>query len=145
MMTTLKRDIFINASAEDIYALTSDARRFPEWYAGIERAEPDDVFPQPGGKVRVDYKAAGISFKLTMTSLEQEPAKRIINQMEGMITGTNRWSYEPEGEGTRVRVEFEYEMPGGALGKLANRLLVERMNAENLAKSLENLKAVAEG
>jgi uncharacterized membrane protein len=143
-MTTLKRDIFINASPEAIFKIASEASRFPEWYAGIEATEPDDVFPQPGGKVQMDYKAAGISFEMTMTSLEMEPGKYMVSQMEGMITGTNRWDYEPQEGGTRVSVEFEYEMPGGALGQLANKLLVERMNAENLEKSLEKLKAVTE-
>ena len=42
-------------------------------------------------------------------------------------------------------MSFEYEMPGGGVGKLVDRLLAERMNAQNLEKSLENLKALAEG
>jgi uncharacterized membrane protein len=68
-----------------------------------------------------------------------------VNKMEGMITGTNRLAFTPEGEGTRVTMSFEYEMPGGGVGKLVDRLLAERMNAQNLEKSLENLKALAEG
>jgi uncharacterized membrane protein len=62
-----------------------------------------------------------------------------------MITGTNRMAFEPEGEGTRVTLGFEYEMPGGGVGKLVDRLVIERMNAQNLEKSLENLKALVEG
>jgi hypothetical protein len=36
-------------------------------------------------------------------------------------------------------------MPGGGLGKIADKLVVERMNTSNLEKSLENLKAYFEG
>lgn len=144
-MTTLERDVFINASADAIQAISDDARRLPEWYAGIQEAEPDGVFPEPGGKVELVYKAAGITFNLTQTSVERVAGQTGVNRMEGMITGTNRMTFRPEGEGTRVTMSFEYEMPGGGVGKLVDRLLAERMNAQNLEKSLENLKALAEG
>jgi hypothetical protein len=36
-------------------------------------------------------------------------------------------------------------MPGGALGKIVDKLVVERMNARNLEASLENLKALVGG
>jgi uncharacterized membrane protein len=144
-MTTLERDVFINASADDIQAISDDPGRLPEWYAGIEKAESDGVFPEPGGKVELVYKAAGITFNLTQTSVERVAGQVGVNKMEGMITGTNRLTFTPEGEGTRVTMSFEYEMPGGGVGKLVDRLLAERMNAQNLEKSLENLKALAEG
>ena len=144
-MTTLERNVFINASVDAIEAITDDARRLPEWYAGIEQATPDDLFPEPGGKVELVYKAAGVTFNLTQTSVERVAGQAGVNRMEGMITGTNRMTFRPEGEGTRVAMSFEYEMPGGGVGKLVDRLLVERMNAQNLEKSLANLKALAEG
>lgn len=143
-MTTLERSILINAPVDAIEAITDDARRLPEWYAGIEQAEPDDVFPQVGGKVALVYKASGVTFNLTQTSVERVPGKSGVNQMEGMITGTNRMTFAPEGEGTRVTMSFEYGMPGGGVGKLFDRLVVERMNAQNLERSLENLKGLSE-
>lgn len=144
-MTTVERSILILSPVDAIEAIMDDARRLPEWYAGIEQADPDDVFPEPGGKVDMVYKAAGITFTLTQTSLERVSGQGGVNQMEGMITGTNHLTYTPEGEGTRVTMRFEYEMPGGGLGKVVDRLLVERMNAQNLEKSLANLKTLAEG
>jgi uncharacterized membrane protein len=144
-MTTVERSISINSPVEAIEAIMDDARRLPEWYAGIEQADPDDVFPEPGGKVDIVYKAAGVTFSLTQTSLERVPGRGGVNQMEGMITGTNHLTYTPEGEGIRVTMRFEYQMPGGGLGKVVDRLLVERMNAQNLEKSLASLKTLAEG
>jgi uncharacterized membrane protein len=144
-MTTVERSIFINAPVDAAADIGQDPTRLPEWYSGIEQAEPDGVFPEAGGQVAVVYKVAGVSFDITMTALEHVPGQRQTNQMEGMITGTNRWVYEPEGDGVNVTATFEYEMPGGALGQVADKLVVERMNAENLEKSLEALKALAEG
>jgi uncharacterized membrane protein len=144
-MTTVERSILIDSPVNAIEATMDDARLLPKWYAGIEQADPDDVFPEPGGKVELVYRAAGITFTLTQTSLERVPGQGGVNQMEGMITGTNHLTYTPEGEGIRVTMRFEYEMPGGGLGKVVDRLLVERMNAHNLEKSLANLKTLTEG
>jgi len=91
------------------------------------------------------YKSGGAKFDITQTVLERTEGQGAKYQMEGMITGTNSWVFTPEGEGTLVKAIFNYEMPGGVLGKLADKMIVERMNIENLEKSLENLKKLAEG
>ncbi len=144
-MPRVERSIVIQGSAEAVNAVTLDGGRLPEWYAGIEQARPDGRYPEPGGAVEAVYKAAGLSFTLKMTSLELVRGEYGLFRLDGMITGTNRWTYTPEGDGTRVTAVFEYEMPGGALGAVANRLVVERMNTQNLEKSLEALKRLVEG
>lgn len=144
-MTKVERSTLIHAPLESIVAIVDDPHRLPDWYAGIEQVEPDDLFPKPGGKVDMVYKAAGVTFNITQTSLERVPGQSGVFQLEGMIAGKNRMTLEPEGEGIRVTMAFDYEMPGGGLGKVMDKLLVERMNIQNLEKSLENLKALAEG
>jgi len=143
-MTTLERSIVINAAPEDIDKISTDPNRLPEWYAGIQEAKPDGTYPQVGGTVESVYKAVGISFKIKMTSEEYVQGQRMQSRMDGMISGINRWTYQPEGDGTRLTAIFEYEMPGGGLGQAVNKLMVEKMNAENLEKSLKNLKALVE-
>jgi uncharacterized membrane protein len=144
-MTALERSIVIKGTAEEIDALTSDVDRLPEWYSGITSATSDGVFPEPGGKVEMKYKSAGITFDMSQTSLENEPAKGGKYKMEGMITGVFESILEPVDEGTRFTLKFDYEMPGGDVGKLVDKLVVERMNAKNLEESLENLKNIVEG
>ena len=110
------------------------------------KVEPEPGYPQQSGtKAQLTYKAAGVTFKTTLTSLEYKPGEHSLFKLEGMIAGTNRWTYAAEEEGTRLTVEFDYEMPGGSLGKIADRLVVERMNDKNAETSLSNLKALFEG
>lgn len=144
-MTTLERSILIEATTQEIQTIALDANRLPEWYAGIQKAQPDETYPEVGGVVEAVYKAAGISFNIKMTTVELVWGDHQTLKMEGMITGTSRWVFTPEAEGTRVTATFDYEMPGGGLGKVFDKLLVERMNADNLDKSLKKLKTVAEG
>ena len=144
-MAKVERSIMINASGDEIDKITQDGSRLTEWYAGIEKAEPDDVYPNPGGKIVMAYKSGGVKFDITQTVLERTEGKSAKYQMDGMITGVNQWIYAQEGEGTLVTATFDYEMPGGVLGKVADKLVVERMNTENLENSLNNLKKLAEG
>ncbi len=143
-MTRLERSIYIEGSTDDIDAVTLDPYRLPDWYAGVERVEPDDVFPEPDGMVRMIYKAGPATLNIDMTTLELERGDHALYRMDGMMEGTTRWTHIPEGDGTRLEALFDYELPGGGLGKVADRLVVERMNVQNLEKSLENLKRLVE-
>ena len=64
--------------------------------------------------------------------------------MEGAMSGWLACHHEPRGEGTEVTTEFEYAMPGSVLGKVADRLLVEKRMRRDFENSLENLKLLAE-
>ncbi len=144
-MAKVERSILIHASGDQIDVITRDGKRLAEWYAGVEKAEPDEVYPNPGGKIVMTYKSGGAKFDITQTVLERTEGQGAKYQMEGMITGTNSWVFTPQEGGTLVTATFDYEMPGGVLGKLADKMIVERMNTENLEKSLENLKKLVEG
>jgi uncharacterized membrane protein len=144
-MATVERSILINAPTDMIDAVALDGSRLPEWYVGVEQATPDDLYPEVGGRVSLVYKAAGVTFNMALTVQELARGHHISYQMAGMMVGTQQWSYTPEGGRTRLTALVEYDMPGGALGKIADKLVVERMNARNLEESLENLKALVEG
>lgn len=143
-MTTVERSIVINASTEMIDKIALDAHRLPEWYVGVEKATPDSLYPEVDGRVILVYKATGITFNLALTVQELVRGDHVAYQMGGMMVGTQQWGYTPEGEKTRLTALVDYEIPGGALGKVADKLVVERMNAKNLEKSLENLKALVD-
>jgi uncharacterized membrane protein len=61
-----------------------------------------------------------------------------------MLSGRARWELTPEGDGTRLTTTFDYVLPGGVLGKLADALVVKRMNGKSLEQALNNFKALVE-
>jgi uncharacterized membrane protein len=144
-MAKVERSIVIKGTAAEIEAITNDIDRMPEWYAGVTKATSDGVFPEAGGKVEMEYKSAGITFKLSQTSLEYEYGKGGKYKLEGMISGTYEEILEAVDEGVRYTLKFDYEMPGGGVGVLVDKLVVEKMNAKNLEDSLTNVKALVEG
>lgn len=144
-MTTIKKSILINAPVEQVEALLNDPQRLPEWYPGVTTVAPSPGYPvEVGSTCKITYKAGGMTMESKFTTTESVPQSKRAFQMEGMITGTNRWDLSPEGSGTNVTVTIDYEMAGGGLGKIADKLIVERMNDKNAATSLENLKSMVE-
>jgi carbon monoxide dehydrogenase subunit G len=144
-MTYMEHSIVINATPEEIDAFANDPSRWPEWYPGIVQTQTEGNYPEPGSVVNMEYKATGTTFNFTYTSLEYMPGQSLRAQMEGMVTGVSTYTYIPEADGTRITGSFEYEIPGGVLGKIADKLVLERMNDTNLRDSLANLKAAMEG
>ena len=143
-MAIVQRIVHINASPEATMALLSDARRWPDWYPGMAKIEITAPFPEEGGKVAFKVKSAGMSMPITETVLEYEPGKLQVFQMDGMLSGRARWELTPEGDGTRLTTTFDYALPGGVFGRIADALIVKRMNAKSLEEALHNFKALVE-
>jgi uncharacterized membrane protein len=143
-MAKLERSIVIKGTVVEIESITNDIDRMPEWYSGVTKATTDGVFPDAGGTVVMTYKAAGLTFEMSQTSLEYEYGKGGKYKLEGMIAGNYEEFLEPLENGTRYTMKFDYNMPGGGVGKVVDKLIVERMNAKQLEDSLKNLKRLVE-
>lgn len=143
-MATVQRSVQIKASPRETMALLSDANRWPAWYPGMTEIDIADPFPESGGKVTFKAKSGGMTMTITETVLEYDPERLQLMQMEGALSGTARWELSPDGDGTRLTTTFDYTLPGGVLGKIADALMVNRMNAKSLEGGLDNFKALVE-
>jgi carbon monoxide dehydrogenase subunit G len=143
-MAIVQRNVQINASPQVTMALLSDASRWPDWYPGMTEIDITAPFPEQGGKVVFKVKSAGMSMQLTETVLDYQADKLQLLQMEGMLSGRARWELNREGDGTRLTTTFDYALPGGVLGQLADALIVKRMNGKTLGDALNNFKALVE-
>ena len=143
-MAIVQRNIQVNASPEATMALLSDASRWPDWYPGMTEIDIAAPFPEEGGKVAFKVKSAGVSMSITETVLDYQPGKLHLFQMDGMLSGRARWELIPEGDGTRLTATFDYALPGGVFGKIADALIVRHLNAKSLEKALHNFKSLVE-
>jgi uncharacterized protein YndB with AHSA1/START domain len=143
-MANVQRGVEIKASPEETMALLSDASRWPDWYPGMTEIHVADPFPEKGGKVTFKVKSAGMSMPITETVLDYQPGKLQLFRMEGMLSGQARWELIPQGDGTALTTTFDYVLPGGVFGRIADALFVERMNAKSLEEGLHNFKALVE-
>jgi carbon monoxide dehydrogenase subunit G len=143
-MAIVQRSVQIKASPQQTMALLSDASRWPDWYPGMTELSIAAPFPEKGGKVTFKVKSAGMSIPVTETVVDYQPGKLQLLQMEGMLSGRARWELTPEVDGTRLTTTFDYALPAGVFGKIADALMVRRMNEKSLEQGLDNFKALLE-
>jgi uncharacterized membrane protein len=96
-----------------------------------------------GDTFRVIYKAVGMTFEEKFTITEHQRPTRLASSFENGMKGTFVYEVSPQGEQTELTVDVRYELPGGALGKAVDTLLLERTNERTMEKQLENLRQMA--
>lgn len=143
-MAIVQRSVQIKVSPQETMALLSDASRWPEWYPGMTEIDITAPYPEEGGKVAFKVKSAGVSMPVTETVLDYQPGVLQLFRMDGMLSGRARWEVTPVDDGTRLTTTFDYALPGGVFGKLADALIVRRMNGKGLEEGLSNFKALVE-
>jgi len=52
--------------------------------------------------------------------------------------------YEPDGSGTKLSTDLDYELPMGLFGNVADKLFAERAMTRDVHHSGENFKALVE-
>lgn len=142
----VERDIEIRVAPERVYETLMDPRCLKEWvtiHKGLQDAPSGDL--RKGSELSQKLKVAGRSFTVHWTVTKTERPTRVVWEGRGpMGTVANiRYELEEVGEGTRFSYFNEYELPGGALGRVAGRV-VSRAAAKETEKSLEKLKKLLE-
>ena len=125
--------------------LLSDASRWPDWYPGMTSISVSPPFPDVGGEVTFGVKSAGLTMSIQETVVGYQPGKLQHLEMQGALRGLARWDLTPEGDGTRLTTTFDYSLPGGVIGRLADALLVKHQNAKSLQQAQQNFKVLVEG
>lgn len=143
-MAIVKHKIHINASPLATMTLLSDASRWPNWYPGMTSIDITAPFPEKGGRVTFKVKSAGLAMPVTETVVDYQPAGLHVLEMEGMLRGRARWELTSEGAGSLLTTTFDYSLPGGVIGKVADAVLVKRLNATSLEQALQNFKGLVE-
>lgn len=146
-MAHLKKSILIHAPVEKVYAVARDPNRWAAFFVGL--GEPEEVTGDGGvgTVVKHSYLMAGVRFPVTSRVLEDHVSPeggRWKGKIEGPLAGEHTWTYTSKNGETEVTVDMEYTVPGKALGQIANRLLIERLQERATEQTLENLKLLCE-
>jgi uncharacterized membrane protein len=139
-MAKIEKSIVIDAPVEKVFAFMAEPNNLLEIWPSL--LEVRNVEPLPNGGYCYDwtYKMAGLRFEGRAEWIEFVKDRRVVDRNESGIPSTFVWTYQPEGDGTRVTVNAEYSIPGAALGHLAEPI-IHKMNEHEADIILANLKA----
>jgi uncharacterized membrane protein len=146
-MGRVRGSIDIAAPLEVCWALNADGSRLTEWNQSI--LEVRDV-SGPLDRVGTTYtgvvKAMGRRFDGRNEVTAVVPMKSVDTAGTGVggAKATVHVEFEPRGQGTRVTVTIDYDLPGGLFGGIAEKLFATRQLEDGLKASNAGFKALAE-
>ena len=100
---------------------------------------------RPGDRFKIAMKVLGMAIEFESEVQEEVPnGKLAFSSLSGMQNDTANL-LEPTQAGCRLTFFSDYEVPGGILGRIVDRLAVQRAMEKGVAEGLENLKRRMEG
>ena len=141
----VERSMQLDAEPNTVRQVVMDPDRLGDWVSIHQHLEDS-----PNGQLRKGseltqcLKLAGRKFKVTWKVTENTPEK-VVWEGKGPMRTTAKVVYEFEAKdgGTCFNYLNEYNLPGGAVGRMAGPA-VKRVTGGELNKSLENLKKLVE-
>lgn len=146
-MSVIKKTILVNAPIEKVYAFARDPERWHTWWAGLGAPESIHGNGDAGTVVKHRYTLAGINFPVTTkVTLDKAGPKQAQwkGEIEGPLAGNHEWNYAAKGEQTEVTTNINYTVPAGAVGKIADTMLIEHLQEKAITHTLDNLKLFCE-
>jgi len=122
-MPRISRSALVMHSAEEMFDLVNDVRRYPEFLQGCESTQvidESDHFIE----ARLTLAKAGFEQSFTTRNDLERPEKMVINLVEGPFSKfTGTWHFQKlSDEACKVTLELEFEMAsriaGAAMGAL---------------------------
>jgi carbon monoxide dehydrogenase subunit G len=141
----VEREIELDAPREEVYRLLMDPNRLGEWvtiHEGFE-GSPDEL--SQGTEMTQHLKVAGRRFSVRWKVTGDDRPSRVTWEGQGPARTNARVIYDLEESdgGTRFTYVNEYELPGGAAGRIAGRAVSGAAGRE-VERSLERLKGLVE-
>lgn len=146
-MGHIRETIHVDAPIEQVWELGAKCERYPEWQTGIVEVRGcTSPMDHVGAKYTAVYKSMGRSLEVTTEVIRAEKPRLIENKLTAPGGGHGTWlqTAEPAEGGTDVTFTFDYELPGGFVGGMADKLFMERAIERDIRHSNENFKALCE-
>jgi ribosome-associated toxin RatA of RatAB toxin-antitoxin module len=131
--------ITINAPIEKVFDAVADPKI-------IEQISSGALVGIKGKNGELGSYADWEYLKLRSRTTVSEVSKpnKLVQEMTGAMPGRWIWSLKQEGQIVKVDFCIEYKVPGGILGKIANKLFLGRINQKNGEKTMHGLKTYCE-
>jgi uncharacterized membrane protein len=135
--------VMIGAPPETVFGLYIDPGRTRDWQAGVRDLRVVGPPDQPGSRAAIVYRWP---FKMTAEVLQVEPPARHIQRLKellGLVTCTTTARFRRVEGGTELRLDMDYRVAGGPIGRLFDARVGDEMVA-TIGGDLTRLKALAE-
>lgn len=142
MSREVRAEAELPAAPDVVWEIVIDPSRLGDWvttHEGLEGDVPDRL--EQGSTFKQRLKVGGPTFTATWNVVEYDPPHHVRWEGEGPAGSKAHVEYNLERLAERTRFTYvnRFELPGGALGRLAGRAIGERVAKREADRSLENL------
>jgi uncharacterized protein YndB with AHSA1/START domain len=135
--------VMINAPPETVFGLYTNPGRARDWLSGLREVRTAGPPDQPGSRAVFVYRWP---FKVTAEVLQAEPPNLHVQRLKellGLVTCTTTARFRRVEGGTELRLEMDYRVVGGPIGRLFDARVGDEMVATQ-GGDLARLKALAD-
>ena len=145
-MPQVSESVEIAAAPAEAFTFVADAPgRATTFITGLNRIS--NISPvEPGVGQGWDYEFNWFGLVITGTSRCTRYEKPSLYEFRTLTGNPSTWTYrfEPNGGGTRLTLDVEYELPTNQLARFASAGVIEKMNRDRAREIVHNLKALLE-
>ena len=146
-MGRIHHEYHIDAPPELAWAVGRDPTRMPEWNTTtVSVKDVSGPLDREGATYTTVSKIAGRPLEVQWQVERVEPGRLAEVTASAPKGGSAHLvvRYEPDGSGTKLITDLDYELPMGFLGNVADKLFAERAMIRDVHHSGENFKALVE-
>lgn len=144
-MSRVAKSITVNAPPEVVMEYIADVRNHPAFIGPLKSVDDVEGDPrEPGTSWTWKFVMAGVELVGDAETVSYEPARGFSYRTTSGALSTFVYRAAPDGAGTRVTLEVEYELPRTVLGRM-ERSVLENLNDSDAQRAVENLKVILDG
>lgn len=140
------KQVSIKADPDKVLEYIANVNNHPAFLSALKSVENISGEPtQVGTTWDWHFVMAGVELTGKGETVEHTPGQRYSFKTTTGAQSTFTYNVEAEGEGTKLTIEVEYEVPETVLGKVADQTVIESLNNKEADSAAENIKAILEG
>ena len=146
-MGHVHHEYHIDAPPAAVWALGRDPNRMAEWNTTtVSVKDVSGPLDRAGATYTAVSKIVGRPLEVHWQVEQADPGRLVEAAGAAPRGGSARLvvRYEPDGSGTKLITDLDYELPMGFLGDIADKLFAERSMTRDVHHSGENFKALVE-
>jgi uncharacterized membrane protein len=137
--------ITVDATPDDVMEYIADVRNHPAFIGPLKSVDDLEGDPrEPGTSWTWKFVMGGVELVGDAETVAYEPARSFSYRTTSGALSTFLYRAIPDGGGTRVSLEVDYELPETVLGRV-ERSVLEKLNDSDAQRAVENLKAILDG
>jgi uncharacterized membrane protein len=132
----------VKAPPDAVMEYIADVRNHPAFIGPLKSVDDVEGDPrQPGTSWTWKFVMGGVELVGDAETLSYEPARTFSYRTTSGALSTFVYRAAPDGDGTRISLEVEYELPQTVLRRM-ERAVLEKLNDSDAQRAIENLKAI---